>query len=83
MSLGQWVLVLLAIGIFFYLGIFLGYRIAHVFVTREIASGNKFLIGSHLYRGYYQCDLSNSNELPESFFNIPASTNQVIHQDKS
>lgn len=83
MSLGQWVIVLLAIGIFFYLGVFLGYRVAHVFIAREIASSNKFLIGRHLYRGSYQCDLANHSEFPESILNIPVSTNQVMHQDKS
>lgn len=75
MSLGQWVTILMVIAAFFYLGLFFGYRIAHVFVAKEIAMSNKFLIGNHLYNGFYQCDLSEPTELPEALIDVPASTN--------
>lgn len=61
MSFG-WICVLLVIAASFYFGVFLGYRMAHVFMMKEIASSNHFLIGSRLYHVHHKYDLNEKNQ---------------------
>lgn len=76
MNLVQWILVLLAIGIFFYIGLFIGVNIARKMIINEIKTSNRFISGGVVYRAYEHADLSCDQGIPEALQNIPCSLNK-------
>ena len=66
------------IGLFFYLGLYIGYSTANRLTKSEIDNTQKLIIKKSVYRVYKHCDLDELSSFPDELNDIPESRNQEI-----
>lgn len=75
------VLILLAMGAFFYLGFWIGCGFETKLIKRQIKRKGDFLLDGKVYRAAIKYDLKDIGDIPDVLNDVPKSTNAVNKAD--
>lgn len=71
-----YLIIALVIGLFFYIGFLIGYKLATKFINDQIAVDKKFILGNSVYIAHKYCDLEEKpGQLPDVLIDLPENKN--------